>query len=409
MDESSTDTPVIVTGAGPVGMSSALALKARGVPAIIFEQEPEDRQRPGSRAIYVHGSTLKVWERIHPTLGTRIVDDGLVWPTRRTFYKGREVFSRTYDDPGGTGTIPHFTSIPQVCTEEHLLDAVEEAGIPIHWDTGVEALESAPDGVVVQTDDGETWESDFVIGADGAESVTRNAIGATFHGDRSENAYIITDLDKLEDDPLPDERVFHYNHPDAGGRNILLVPFAGGWRLDIQCGIDENPEELSTDKQMRRFVRDVMGPEYEDRITWVSTYYFLQVMADRFIDEHRRVLLAGEAAHLLAPFGARGMNSGVADADEAASRIAVARQATTDAVRRDEIELFAARREKAATFNIDAAGQALRHLRGDDVSIRVKKWLASWAAYAYEPAGEWLDDAPYGPHESPPIVSTSAY
>ena len=401
--------PVVIVGAGPVGMTSALALNARGVPSIVLEKDPEDRERDGSRAIYIHGSTLQAWERAHPTLGTRIVDDGLVWPTRRTYYNGKEVFSRSYSTPGGTGDIPHFTSIPQVWTEDHLHDAVEEADIPIHWDSAVERVESSEDGVIVETEDGDQWETDYVIGADGGGSVVRKEIGAEFEGDQSENAYIISDLEKLENDPLPEERVFHYNHPDAGGRNILLVPFAGGWRLDIQCEDDEDPEVLSNDANMRKFVRDIMGPEYEDRITWVSTYYFLQVMADRFIDEHRRVLLAGEAAHLLAPFGARGMNSGVADADEAASAITVARQSQTEAVRADEIELYAARREKAAEFNIDAAGQALRHLRDDGLETKLKKRLAAAMAPYYEPAGEWLDDAPYGPHEAPPIVSTLEY
>lgn len=401
--------PVIVAGAGPVGMTCALALNARGVPCVLLEQAPADRERPGSRAIYVHGSTLQVWERIHPTLGQRIVDDGYVWPTRRTRYKGREVFSRTYDTPGGSGSIPHFTSIPQVWTEDHLLDAVRESDIDIHWDDGIASVDATADGVTAETEGGRQWETDFVVGADGAESTVREEIGAAFEGDRSENAYIIIDLDELEEGGLPRERVFHYNHPDAGGRNILLVPFAGGWRLDIQCRDDEDPEMLASEPQLQTFVRDIMGEQYVGRVDWVSTYYFLQVMADRFVDEHRRVVLAGEAAHLLAPFGARGMNSGVADADAAASRIAVARGARTDAVRRDEIELYAARREKAAEFNLDAAGQALRHLRSDDITTKLKKTAAASIAPLYEPAGEWLDDAPYGPHGSPPIVSTTAY
>ena len=160
---------------------------------------------------------------------------------------------------------------------------------------------------------------------------------------------------------------------------------------------------------MREFVRDIMGERYEDNLTWVSSYRFLQVMADTFVDDHRRVLLAGEAAHLLAPFGARGMNSGIADADEAASAVAVALDARTEAVARDEVELYAARREKAAEFNLGAAGQALEYLQGDDPVAVLRKEAAASLADRFETAGEWLDDAPYGPHDTPPIVSTGNY
>ncbi|SEV80248.1 FAD-dependent monooxygenase [Natrinema salifodinae] len=409
MSGDTTESPVLIAGAGPVGMSAALALNARGIDATILEADPEDRDRSGSRAIYVHGSTLRTLERIHPGLGTDLVDEGLVWPTRRTLFRGTEVFSRTYDSPGGTGDIPHFTSVPQVVTEAYMHDALAEAGIDIHWEAEVETVESDTDGVRVETADGREWDGEFLIGADGGGSTVRKEIGANFEGDQSENSYIIADVEEVEDDPRELERVFHYDAPAAGGRNVLLVPFTGGWRLDIQCFLDDDPDELSSDERMREFVRDIMGERYADNLEWTSTYQFLQVMADTFIDEHRRVLLAGEAAHLLAPFGARGMNSGVADADEAASAIAAAIDATTDAVVRDEVELYAARRERAAEFNLDAAGQALRHLRGDDPVTVLRKEAAASLADHFEVAGEWLDDAPYGPHGSPPIVSTGNY
>jgi 3-(3-hydroxy-phenyl)propionate hydroxylase len=409
MSERDDTTPVVVAGAGPTGMATALALHARGVPVTILEADPEDRDRDGSRAIYVHGSTLRILDRIHPGLASKLVEEGLVWPTRRTLWRGKEVFSRTYSNPGGSGDIPHFTSLPQVRTEAFMHDALDEAGIEVHWESPVESVESAPDGVRVETADGVVWETPYLVGADGAGSTVRKEIGAEFDGDQSENSFIIADVEADPDDSLPMERLFHYDDPAVGGRNVLLVPFTGGWRLDIQCLDDDDPDRLSSEQSMRRFVRTVMGERYADRITWVSTYQFLQVTADRFVDDHRRVLLVGEAAHLFAPFGARGMNSGIADADEAASAIAVAVRAESDAVARDEVELYAARRETAAEYNKNAAGQALEYLQGESVLTNTKKEVAARLADYWEPAGEWLDDAPYGPHGSPPIVSTSNY
>jgi len=390
-------------------MTTALGLHARGVPVEILEAESEDRDRSGSRAIYVHGSTLRTLERVHPGLGMDLVEEGMVWPTRRTCWRGKEVFSRTYDTPGGHGDIPHFSSIPQVQTEAYMHEALEECGIDIHWDAAVETVETSPDGVHVETADGREWETPYLVGADGGGSTVRDEIGANFEGDQSENSFIIADVDEVEDDPHPSERLFHYDDPAVGGRNVMLVPFTGGWRLDIQCLPDDDPDELCSDEQMEEFVRTVMGEQYVDKLTWVSSYKFLQVMADTFVDEHRRVLLAGEAAHLLAPFGARGMNSGIADADEAASAVAVAYRARTRGVARDEVELYAARREKAAEYNLNAAGQALEYLQGDDPATVLRKEAAASLADHFEPAGEYLDDAPYGPHDAPPIVSTGNY
>jgi len=402
-------TPVLIAGAGPTGMAAALALRARGLSATILEADPEDRDRAGSRAIYVHGATLRTLERNYPGLGKDLAEAGLVWPTRRTYWRDREVFSRTYPDAGGSEGLPHFTSLPQVRTEEFMLEACAEAGVDLHWDTPVETVDTDEEGVEVETAGGDRWEADYLIGADGARGPTREEIGAEFGGDRSENSYIIADLEALPDDPREVARVFHYRHPAVDGRNVLIVPFQGGWRLDIQCRVSDDPEEMSSDPSMERMVRDIMGEEYVDGLTWVSTYQFLQVIADSFVDEHRRVLLAGEAAHLFAPFGARGMNSGVADADAAATALAVAANAEYQKVADAAITKYAAERETAAEWNRDAAGQALEHLRGDGLEINAKKWLAAQAARWYEPAGEWLDEAPYGPAAGPPIPTGSKY
>lgn len=405
----SQDEPVVVAGAGPTGMTAALALHARGVPAVILEAEPEDRERPGSRAIYVHGTTLHTLERNHEGLGKRLAEAGLVWPTRRTLWRGKEVFSRTYSTPGGTGDLPHFTSLPQVETEDFLLETLEEVGIDVHWDSAVETVESSPDGVRVETEDGDVWETPYVVGADGAGSTVRKEIGSNFEGSQSENSFIIADVDEDPDNPRPNERVFHYDHPDVEGRNVLLVPFTGGWRVDIQCKMTDDPERLASEEVVSDMVATTLGERYRDRVAWVSSYQFKQVTADTFVDEHRRVLLAGEAGHLFAPFGARGMNSGIADADEAASAIAVAAGATNDEVARAEVELYASRREKAAEWNKNAAGQALEYLQGDSVVTKFKKRAAAELSEYWEDAGEWLDDAPYGPRGGPPITSIGRY
>lgn len=408
-DSGAEDRRVIIAGAGPVGMSAALALAARDVPSVILEADPADREREGSRANYVHGETLQILEDVHPGLGSRIADRGIIWPTRRTLWEGREVFSRTYSDPGGSGDLPHFTSLRQTTVEEYLHDAIEERGIDIHWESAVTAVDVEDDGVVVETDTGEQWEGAYLIGADGAGSTVRKEIGVQFEGTESDNPFVIADVAEFEDDPRPLERIFHYNHPDVDGRNVMLVPFKGGWRVDITCRTSDDPEYLSSDEQISELVAATMGERYADRVEWVSTYQFKQVVADSFIDDDHRVLLAGEAGHLFAPFGGRGMNSGIADADAAASAISTAIGAESDRVARREIGNYANLRETAAEWNRNAAGQALEHLQGDDPVIELKKRGAAILADYWEPAGKWLDEAPFGPLSGPPIQIKGKY
>src|SRR5436309_1465996 len=86
----------LVAGAGPVGLASALALRSKGRAVTILEAEPQDRTRPGSRAIFTHRATLKLLEEVSPGLGREIAAHGLVWPIKRTFWRGRQVFVRHY-------------------------------------------------------------------------------------------------------------------------------------------------------------------------------------------------------------------------------------------------------------------------------------------------------------------------
>src|SRR5690606_8968435 len=104
---------IVVVGAGPVGLTAALAVRALGRPVTVVEAGAADRVRPGSRAIFIHGATLDVLERIRPGLGAEFASHGLAWRTKRTLYRGREVYHRTYP-PARTDRLPAATSLPQV-------------------------------------------------------------------------------------------------------------------------------------------------------------------------------------------------------------------------------------------------------------------------------------------------------
>jgi 3-(3-hydroxy-phenyl)propionate hydroxylase len=179
--------------------------------------------------------------------------------------------------------------------------------------------------------------------------------------------------------------------------SLLLVPFAGGWRADLQLRPDDEPESFNAPGAVAEWIARVLPEKYVDRISWISTYQFLQVIASSFTDTQHRVLLVGEAAHLFAPFGARGLNSGVPDAGCAAAAIRTAVWAASHSEATSAIDAFAQRRRAAAIYNRDTAGLALAHMQAGSARTRWKRQTAAWAAVLGQRAGSWLDSSPYGP------------
>ncbi|MDQ1068133.1 FAD-dependent oxidoreductase [Streptomyces canus] len=388
-------TPVVVVGAGPVGLSAALALRARGREVVLLEAEPKDRERPGSRALFVHRETLALLDGMCPGLAGEITAYGQTWRTRRTLYRGREVYSRTYPPKDGP---PPFTSLRQVDTERFLRGACERAGVEFVWDARVLDVSTTASGVRLSCGDGREWSCAYAVAADGARSAVRGALGIAMEGERGEGFHVVVDVAHRPGAEPPPERIFHYEHPGAGGRSVMRVPFTGGFQVDLQCRNDDREEEFGTEEAVRRWLPSVVGEGYGERVLWVSTYRFLRKVAASFTDPHRRVLLVGEAAHLFPPFGARGMNSGIADAAAAA-----------EAIGGGTIEGFADVRRSAALFNSAAAGAALDHLRPRRRIVRARQRAAAVLAPMLPWCGSWLEHAPYGPRHGAPVNAGRTY
>ncbi len=390
--------PVVVVGAGPVGLSAALGLRARGLPVTVLEADPEDRERPGSRALFVHRETLRLLDGMSPGLAAEITGYGRTWHTRRTLYRGREVYSRTFPPPSGP---PPFTSLRQVDTERFLRGACARAGVEFVWGARVTGVRTCDEGVTLTGEDGRAWNAGYAVAADGARSAVRRELGIAMEGTRGEGFHVVVDVADVPGAELPLERVFHYEHPGVGGRSVMRVPFTGGFQVDLQCFDDDREEAYGTEDAVRRWLPSVVGDGYDGRILWVSTYRFLRKVAASFTDPHRRVLLAGEAAHLFPPFGARGMNSGIADAAAAAEAIAAG---TAEAV-----DGFADVRRAAGLFNSEAAGIALGHLRPHRRIVRLRQRAAAALAPVLPSCGSWLEHAPYGPRHGAPAVAGGKY
>lgn len=389
---------VIVVGAGPAGLSAALALRAAGLPAIVLEKRGAGDVRPGSRAAYLHGESLRHLELLAPGLGHEIAGSGLMWWTKRTLWHGREVYCKTYRKRDYGTALPPFISLPQVRTEDLMVAACQANGVDIEWNREILDVQVTDAGVLLTDSKGDKWEADYVIAADGSRSRLRTSIDRPLEGPRSRNVFVVVDLEDDPRTPVPHERIFHYNHPGVEGRNVLLVPFAGGWRVDLNLKVHDDPAVYMSTEGLAKWIPRVMPESYGDRVSWVSTYRFAQQTAASFTDDHRRVLLTGEAAHLFAPFGARGMNSSIPDAIAAVDASVAALEAgpgSSEAAA--AVDSFATTRRDAAQYNRACATQALNHMLGQRPSVWLRRAGAAAVADLGLRAGRWLDSAPYGP------------
>lgn len=380
---------VVVIGAGPVGLIAALAAHSHGLRAIIVEADDSDRLRPGSRATYLYRETLDQLEVFSPGLGERLASEGVTWPQIRSTYRGRTVYERTFP-PAPHGAFG--TSVSQRLQEQVMLEHVEKAKIPIRWNSRVDDVVSSDDRVEVRIADGDRLDADFVVAADGAHSAVRKALGIDMEGPRSEASFVIVDVDEVAEDPLPLVREFHYRHPAVGGRNVLVLPFRGGWRLDLQASRDDDVRELESAEGAAAWVGAILGDRYRDRVAWISRYRFHRAVAARFTDPHNRVFLAGEAAHLFAPFGGgRGLNSGVRDAQAAIEAFAAVGRDGGDTAARDQVARAGETRRRAGHFNASAAGRALVQMEANTMLDRAAQSGAAFASRWWSRPGKWLD------------------
>jgi 3-(3-hydroxy-phenyl)propionate hydroxylase len=371
---------ILVVGAGPAGLATALALRAHGLSARVLEERGPSDGITGGRALFVHHDSLALLEVVSPGLGQAIGAAGIRWARRETRYAGRVVYARDEKQAPLRDGLPAYTSLRQADTVDFLLDACKRSGIDVEWSTKVQAVTSGQDGVTLTTDSGEAH-ADFVIGADGARSIVRDSLGIALEGPRLPSYHLVVDIGETQ----RTTRTLHYSCPELDGRCVLYVPFAGGYQIDVQCRDEADVERLAQ-------TRSWIPPGDVERVAWVSRYRFIRAVAASFVDARRQVLLVGESAHLFPPFGARGMNSSFADAVAAATAIAFATSVKSTAA----IAHYESERRGAALVNADTAYHAYRHLH-PSLSMRAAQWGAAKAAPVVPGAGRWLEHSAYGP------------
>jgi 3-(3-hydroxy-phenyl)propionate hydroxylase len=308
--------PIVVVGAGPVGLSAAIDLAQRGRDIVLLDDA--DRIGEGSRAICFSKRSLEYWDRLG--IGDRMTEKGIVWQVGKVFL-GDELVYRFDLLPEGGHKMPAFINLQQYYAEKFLCERVAEMpAIDLRWRNKVVGLQPANDHVrlTVDTPDGRySLAADYVIACDGARSSLRGMVGADFVGEVFEDQFLIADVRMNAE--FPTERWFWFDPPFHSGQSALLHKQPDDvWRIDLQLGRDADPEVEKRPENVRPRIERMIG-HGNFGFEWISLYKFQCRRMRRFT--HGRVIFAGDAAHQVSPFGARGANSGLEDAENIAWKL----------------------------------------------------------------------------------------
>ncbi|HUP08837.1 MAG TPA: FAD-dependent oxidoreductase [Caldimonas sp.] len=348
--------PVVVVGAGPIGLALAIDLAQRGVPVVLLDDD--SKLSTGSRAICFSKRTLEILDRLG--CGQRLVDKGVSWSRGRVFFRGEALYG--FDLLPEVGHCrPAFVNLQQYYAEGYLVErAAELPAIDLRWKNKVVAVERRDSHVEVDIETpGGPYRitADWLVACDGARSPVRAMLGLETQGRVFRDRFLIADI-RTRAELLPggaSERWFWFDPAFHPNQSVLLHRQPDDvWRVDFQLGWDVDPlEERKPERvipRVRAFLDASPARGAEFTLEWASVYTFACMRMARF--RHGRVLFAGDAAHGVSPFGARGANSGIQDAENLAWKLArVLRGTSAPAL----LDTYADEREFAADENIRAS------------------------------------------------------
>ncbi len=391
-------TQVAIVGAGPIGLAAAIDLALHGIDFILVDDN--NTVSVGSRAICYAKRALEILDR----LGCGDAD-----LRARHRVEGRQ------------GLLPRRTRVPvrpAARARPQAPGVREPAAVPPRGVPGGAPARSSATAcagrtrrsascrattasrVDVETPDGRyAIEADYVIAADGARSALRDLMGLEWKGQVFRDRFLIADVHMKGE--FPTERWFWFDPPFHPGQSVLLHRQADDvWRIDFQLGWDADPEEEKKPERVIPRIRAMLGDDRPFELEWVSVYTFQCRRLDRFV--HGRVLFAGDAAHQVSPFGARGANSGFQDADNLVWKLARVLRGESPATL---LESYDSERVEAADENLLNSTRATDFITPKSAVSRTFRdavLALSRAASVRAPAGQQrapvdADDAPREP------------
>jgi 3-(3-hydroxy-phenyl)propionate hydroxylase len=360
---------VVIAGAGPIGMTTALHLARFGIPSVVLEQELQVSH--GSRALALTRRSYEILEQAGVV--ERFVAKGLGWRSGRSFYRDRQVYRMELPHDDDERFFP-VTNLQQQYIEEFLADAIDANPlIELRWGCKVTSLEQEPDKVrlTVDTPFGEyALTTGWLIAADGGRSAIRRALNLRMEGTSYVGNFVIADIKaKL---PLPTERLCYYDPEWSPGNNALIHRAPDNiWRFDFRLPEGTTPDEALAPAYLHDKIErilDMIGHRVAWELDWATVYSASALTLGEYI--HGRVIFVGDAAHVLPIFGVRGANTGFQDCENLAWKLALVEKDIAD---RSLLQTYSGERVRAAREICDEAGKTTRFMTPPSFGYRLMR------------------------------------
>ena len=371
--------PVVIVGAGITGLTLACSLARLGVAAVVLDEDNTVGVKgASSRGICYTQKSLEIFDRLG--IYERIAAKGVQWSVGRTFAGEHEVYRFDLRQQGGFGLSvqPPFINIQQFYIEGFLVERIQELAessgrVDLRWRNRLTGFQQQADHAVltVETPAGSyTLEAAHVVDATGSNSPLRRWLDVPFTGKRGDDRWCIADV-RFTTRP-PQERHTWIEAPFNDNRAVWQHLMADDvWRIDYQMAPDSDPAYVSREDVVRERLARQFGPDTEVEVVWVGPYAYRNECVHAM--RHGRVFFMGDSAKIVSPFGARGGNTGVADADNLAWKLAlVLRGRASPAL----LESFNDERLEAAQENVRVTSRTARFLRPADGMERLFRTAA---------------------------------
>jgi 3-(3-hydroxy-phenyl)propionate hydroxylase len=348
---------VVIVGGGLTGLTLACDLARRGIDCVVLDEDDTIGVRgASSRGICYAQKTLEIFARLG--IYDRMREKGVTWSVGKTLAGSDVVYSFNLQLASASKQ-PPFINLQQFYVEWFLVDRIRELGhCDLRWKNKVVSVTQTEDAATatVETPAGTySLVADWLIDASGVNSRIRSGFGLDPHTSRIADRWCITDVRFKE--TFPTERWTWIEAPFNENRAVWQHPMADDvWRLDYQMPSDCDPDYVSRRDVAEERLRAHLG-DIGFELVWVGPYEYRDHLLDEF--RHGRVFFIGDAAHVVSPFGARGGNSGVQDADNLGWKLALVlrKQAPVRL-----LETYDAERRAAAKENLQVASRTARFL-----------------------------------------------